>query len=54
MIIAIPSSANNIDSLIDERFARCQFFCFYNKKQKNTILKKTTTETDQEVLAQRW
>ena len=34
MIIAIPSSSNNMDSLIDERFARCQFFCFYNIKTK--------------------
>jgi len=34
MIVAIPSSANNIDAIIDERFARCQFFCFYNIKTK--------------------
>ncbi len=34
MIIAIPSSGNSIDSLIDDRFARCQFFCFYNVSTK--------------------
>jgi len=30
MIIAIPASANKIEALIDERFGRCPYFCFFN------------------------
>lgn len=30
-MIAIPASENNINALIDERFGRCPFFCFYNE-----------------------
>ena len=30
-MIAIPASENNINALIDDRFGRCPFFCFYNE-----------------------
>jgi len=30
MRVAIPSKADNIDSPMDERFARCVFFCIYD------------------------
>ncbi|MBN2814141.1 MAG: NifB/NifX family molybdenum-iron cluster-binding protein [Bacteroidales bacterium] len=30
MKIAFPASANKPEALIDERFARCPFFCFYD------------------------
>lgn len=32
MIIAIPSSGDRIDDMVDERFGRCPYFCFYNTK----------------------
>ena len=40
MIIAIPASADKIDTLIDERFGRCSFFCLYNTQTGNHIFKK--------------
>ncbi len=40
MIVAIPSSADNIDALIDERFGRCPFFCLYNTQTGNHIFKR--------------
>src|SRR4030043_660063 len=36
MIIAIPASSNKMDAFIDERFARCPFFCFYDTGTKVT------------------
>ena len=39
MIIAIPSSSDKIEALIDERFGRCPFFCFYNTQTKNSEFK---------------
>ena len=30
MKVAIPASDNKIDALLDERFGRCPFFCFYD------------------------
>ena len=39
MIVAIPSASNKIDALIDERFGRCPFFCFYNTQTKNSEFK---------------
>ncbi|MBN2213622.1 MAG: NifB/NifX family molybdenum-iron cluster-binding protein [Bacteroidales bacterium] len=35
MIVAIPSSTDKKDTLIDDRFARCAFFCFYNTETKD-------------------
>ncbi len=40
MVIAIPASADKIDALIDERFGRCSFFCFYNTQTGNQIFKR--------------
>ena len=40
MIVAVPSSSDKIDALIDERFGRCPFFCFYNTKKHEVIFKK--------------
>jgi predicted Fe-Mo cluster-binding NifX family protein len=34
MRVAIPASDRTIDSLVDERFGRCSFFCFYNTETK--------------------
>ncbi|MBN2272928.1 MAG: NifB/NifX family molybdenum-iron cluster-binding protein [Bacteroidales bacterium] len=42
MMIAIPASAKNPDALIDERFARCPFFCFYNTKTMDFDFKENT------------
>lgn len=39
MIIAIPSRTDKTDALIDDRFARCSFFCFYNTETKEMIFK---------------
>ena len=30
MKVAIPASNKEIDSLVDDRFGRCPFFCLYN------------------------
>ena len=35
MIVAIPSSSDKTDALIDDRFARWAFFCFYNTETKD-------------------
>ncbi len=42
MVIAVPASADKIDALIDERFGRCSFFCFYNTRNGNHIFKKNS------------
>ena len=34
MKVAIPASNRNIDSLMDDRFGRCPFFCLYNLETK--------------------
>ncbi len=39
MIVAIPASSNKTDALIDERFARCAFFCLYNTDTKQVDFK---------------
>ncbi len=36
MIVAIPVTDCKTDALIDERFARCPCFCFYNTDTKHT------------------
>jgi len=35
MRVAIPSSSDKTDALLDDRFARCAFFCFYNTETKD-------------------
>ena len=42
MIIAIPSSGNKAEALIDERFARCPFFCLYNTDTRKIDFKENT------------
>ncbi len=42
MIVAIPASEKSIDALIDKRFGRCPFFCFYNTKTKKTEFKENS------------
>jgi predicted Fe-Mo cluster-binding NifX family protein len=42
MIVAIPSSSDKTDALIDERFGRCPFFCFYNTKTNDCEFKENT------------
>jgi len=42
MIVAIPSSSDKIDALIDDRFARCPFFCFYNTETKGIEFKENS------------
>ena len=39
MIVAIPASGKKTDALIDERFARCLYFCLYNSDTKQTNFK---------------
>ena len=39
MIAAIPVSQDRTDALIDERFGRCPFFCFYNTKTDSCTFK---------------
>ena len=39
MKVAIPASDEKIDALMDERFGRCPFFCFYNTKTKGVEFK---------------
>lgn len=34
MKIAFPASADKPEALIDERFARCPFFCFYDSSTR--------------------
>ncbi len=42
MIVAIPASENSIDAIIDERFGRCPFFCFYNLETKQIDFKENS------------
>jgi predicted Fe-Mo cluster-binding NifX family protein len=42
MIIAIPASADKTDALIDERFGRCHFFCFYDTLTGNHNFQKNS------------
>jgi len=39
MMIAIPASENNENAMLDERFGRCPFFCFYNTKTESIEFK---------------
>jgi len=36
MKIAIPASSDKSEALVDERFGRCPFFCFYDNETKKT------------------
>jgi predicted Fe-Mo cluster-binding NifX family protein len=42
MKVAVPVSDENMDSLVDERFGRCPFFCFYNLETKQTEFKENS------------
>jgi len=42
MIIAIPASADKTAALIDERFARCSFFCLFNTDSKTFEFKENS------------
>jgi len=42
MKVAIPASNKNIESLMDDRFGRCPFFCFYNIENKSAEFKENT------------
>jgi predicted Fe-Mo cluster-binding NifX family protein len=48
MKIAIPASADNPDALIDERFGRCAFFCFYNTKTQKFDFIENNLKNDKE------
>ena len=37
MIVAITSTGNSSDSIIDPRFGRCSFFVFYNTETKESV-----------------
>ena len=41
-MIAIPATKNNANALIDDRFGRCPFFCFYDTKSKTTEFKENS------------
>lgn len=34
MKIAVPASSDKSEALVDERFGRCPFFCFYKNETK--------------------
>lgn len=38
MKIAVPLSEKSTEALVDERFARCPFFCIYDTKSKKSEL----------------
>jgi len=38
-IVAIPASEKSINALMDQSFARCSFFCFYNAKTGSITFK---------------
>lgn len=42
MKIAFPASADKPEALIDERFARCPFFCFYDFGTRQMEFKENT------------
>ena len=35
MKVAITSSGNTLDALLDQRFGRCAYFAFYDTESKN-------------------
>ena len=37
MIVAITSTGNSSDSIIDPRFGRCSYFVFYNTETKESV-----------------
>jgi predicted Fe-Mo cluster-binding NifX family protein len=45
MKIAIPASSDKLEALIDERFGRCPFFCFYNNETKKIEFKENSLKT---------
>ncbi len=42
MKIAIPASSDKSDSLVDDRFGRCPFFCFYNLETRQIEFKENS------------
>jgi predicted Fe-Mo cluster-binding NifX family protein len=46
MIIAIPASEQHVDALVDERFGRCPFFCFYNTLNNQTLFKENNLRNE--------
>ena len=36
MKVAITSTGNSIESMLDERFGRCSYFVIYNTESKST------------------
>lgn len=45
-MIAIPASKNNINAIIDERYGRCPFFCFYSTETETIEFKKNILGND--------
>ena len=48
MIVAITSSGNTTDSLIDQRFGRCAFFAFYDTESKTLEFTENTNKDAEE------
>ncbi len=46
MIIAIPSSSDNLEANIDDRFGRCPWFCFYNTITGESCFKRNDIKND--------
>jgi len=42
MKIAIPASIDKAEALVDERFGRCSFFCFYSQETKQIEFKENS------------
>ena len=48
MIVAITSSGNNENSLVDQRFGRCAFFALYNTESKELEFVKNENQNAEE------
>jgi len=42
MKIAIPASIDKAEALVDDRFGRCSFFCFYSQEMKQIEFKENS------------
>ena len=42
MVVAVPASERSVDSTVDDRFARCPFFCIYHVETGRTEFKENS------------
>ena len=48
MIVAITSSGNTENSLLDQRFGRCAYFALYNTETKELVFEKNENQNAEE------